>query len=180
MEIRMSIRVRRLSFLEYPNYKVSTEGRVWSNWSKRGKTGPWKEMRLRENHGRLYVSLFNGEKPGVGKRYFVHHLVLLAFVGPRPPRMECRHFPDPDPTNNRLENVHWGTKEQNEADKLVHGTSNRGSRNPAAKFTEKIVRQIRRAYRSGNFTQGELAGIFNTVQNAISQIVNYKSWKHVA
>ena len=39
----------------------------------------------------------------------------------------------------------WGTKAENEADKLVHGTHNRGSQNPQAKLTERQVIEIREA-----------------------------------
>ena len=70
-------------------------------------------------HGHLGVHLSrNGEKACK----FVHRLVLEAFVGPCPAGMVCRHFPDRNPANNRLENLQWGTPLENEADKLVHGT----------------------------------------------------------
>lgn len=58
--------------------------------------------------------------------YFVHQLVLLAFVGPCPEGMQCRHFPDDDPANNRLDNIQWGTPKQNGQDKIIHGTSGKG------------------------------------------------------
>lgn len=51
----------------------------------------------------------------------VHQLVLEAFVGPRPEGHEgCHH--DGDPTNNRLDNLHWGTKSENNLDRVRHGT----------------------------------------------------------
>ena len=61
---------------------------------------------------------------GKKRHAFVQWLVLEAFVGPCPDGMECRHFPDRDPTNNRLDNVRWGTAQENSDDKKVHGTNN--------------------------------------------------------
>jgi len=49
---------------------------------------------------------------GVRYRYFVHHLVLRAFVGPRLPGMETNHD-DFDKTNNRLSNLAYVTQKEN-------------------------------------------------------------------
>ena len=51
----------------------------------------------------------------------VHHLVLESFVGPRPEGMICRHL-DGDPSNNKVENLAWGTYKENTADMNTHGT----------------------------------------------------------
>lgn len=52
---------------------------------------------------------------------FVHRLVLEAFIGPCPSGMECRHL-DGNPSNNRLENLLWGTPLENANDRRRHGT----------------------------------------------------------
>src|SRR4051812_23303084 len=41
---------------------------------------------------------------GVSRNHLVHHLVLEAFVGPKPDCMECRHL-NGNPADNRLENL---------------------------------------------------------------------------
>ena len=51
----------------------------------------------------------------------VHHLVLEAFVGPRPDGLEGCHWND-DPTDNRLVNLRWDTRSQNTADSVRNGT----------------------------------------------------------
>ena len=51
----------------------------------------------------------------------VHELVLLAFVGPAPHKHECRHL-NGDPSDNRLKNLCWGTRSENIADAVRHGT----------------------------------------------------------
>ncbi len=49
----------------------------------------------------------------------VHTLVLEAFVGRRPKGHVVCHFPDPDPHNNRLENLQWGTHAENLAHQKI-------------------------------------------------------------
>ena len=56
---------------------------------------------------------------------YVHGLILKAFVGARPittERGEIRHL-DGDKTNNRLENLVYGTINENAADRVRHRSS---------------------------------------------------------
>src|SRR5271167_2615180 len=65
--------------------------------------------------GRLSVALsLPGLKP---KWHQLHRLVLLAFVGPCPEGMECRHL-DGNHLNNRLGNLEWNTHLVNMQDKI--------------------------------------------------------------
>lgn len=58
------------------------------------------------------------------KTWCVHALVCASFHGPRPSGMEVRHL-NGNPEDNRAENLTWGTQEENELDKVRHGTSRR-------------------------------------------------------
>lgn len=71
-----------------------------------------------DRSGYQIVSLPVGSK---SRRKYVHHIVLDAFVGLRPPHTECRHL-DGNPQNNRLENLAWGTASENAHDRVRHGT----------------------------------------------------------
>jgi DNA invertase Pin-like site-specific DNA recombinase len=55
----------------------------------------------------------------------------------------------------------------------------RGSAHGRAKLSEDIVREIRRLYATGEFTQQELALRFGVSKHTISLIVRRKIWKHV-
>lgn len=74
------------------------------------------------------------------KRPAVHILVLEAFVGPRPHRKFDGCHWDGDPSNNRLENLRWGTKRSNVADSIRHGTKVIPSRR---KLSDDAIRCIK-------------------------------------
>ena len=57
---------------------------------------------------------------GKGNSRYVHDLVLEAFVGPRPPGMECLHEDDVS-NDNRLERLRWGTRSENVKEAYANG-----------------------------------------------------------
>lgn len=105
----------------------------------------------------------------------VHCMVLEAFVGPRPPGMEGAHG-DGDKSNNVLANLRWSTPAGNQADRDLHGTSNKGERHGNAKLTDAIVREIRQSDESG----AALARRLNVSQATVSLVRRRKIWAHVA
>jgi hypothetical protein len=109
----------------FPGYRVGNDGTVWSclQRARRGQRrviGPvWKLLRPDVGQkGHLRVTLF---VDGISVRRLVHHLVLEAFVGPRPEGMEACHFPDWNPANNSASNLRWDTKQGNWRDRKLHG-----------------------------------------------------------
>lgn len=99
-------------------YDVSDQGRIRSWMPYRGTAVPRVLHPTLDRAGYEYVSL---RRRGVSIRSKVHLMVLLAFVGPRPDRMETRHL-DGNPKNNRLGNLAYGTYGENKLDKSRHGT----------------------------------------------------------
>ncbi len=163
-------------------FEVSNKGRVRSvsRFVERSRGKPfWLEGRIRKplvHQNRAYLCYR-------GKNRAVHHLVLEAFVGPKPDGMECCHFPDRNPLNNCLENLRWDTSKANSDDMRIHGTHRiknptRGEDNFLAKKTNAEVLEIRRLHSIG-YRQVNLASMFNTSQASISLIVLRKQWKHL-
>lgn len=109
-------------------YEVSNIGRVRSveRVVQGGRTPtafrkvPEKMRALTVNvDGHVRVTLHKDAKR---KIHFVHALMLAAFVGPRPdPESEIRHL-NGDPSDNRIENLAYGTHAENVADMMRHGT----------------------------------------------------------
>lgn len=154
-------------------YKISTKGTVWSIMQ-----GSWKKLKPCVGHrGHLSVRLF---KNGKVRCKLIHKLVLETFQGPCPIGMVCRHFPDRNPANNNLDNLQWGTYEENSKDRIVHGTipNTKGERAGNAKLTEKKVLKIRKLHKEG-MQQRQLGKMFCITEMAIHNVVHRKTWKHI-
>lgn len=107
-------------------YEVSDHGRVRSlSRTLETSVGPrahhGRVLRPGTQYGRKFVNLAGRDVR------LVHHLVLEAFVGPRPDGMECCHN-NGDPSDNRLENLRWDTSSSNKRDQLAHGTHSNASK----------------------------------------------------
>jgi len=89
--------------------------------------------------------------------------------------MEACHN-DGDPANNRLENLRWDTRRNNHADKLRHGTHNRGSRHHCAKLSEGQALAIRSDPRS----LSQIASSYGITRQNVSSIKRLKSWSWLA
>ncbi len=63
---------------------------------------------------------------GSQKRIAGHMLVALHFLPDRPGGLGCAHW-DGKPSNNRVDNLRWATQKENCADKIRHGTVQRGA-----------------------------------------------------
>lgn len=95
----------------HPHYLVSNHGRVWAERRQRS-AGGLKKL-TKESNGYLCCNL------GRGNHFRVHTLVLLAFVGVPGYQQEALHG-DGCRTNNRLENLRWGTRKENMEDYSRH------------------------------------------------------------
>ena len=108
----------------FPDYRVGDDGSIWS----RRSAADWRRLKPHpQSRGHCTVDL------GRRKTRFVHRLVLEAFVGSCPSGMECRHL-DGDPSNNRLDNLAWGTRLENYQDSVKHGTAYLGSEESIARI----------------------------------------------
>lgn len=69
----------------------------------------------------------------------------------------------------------WKTRAENEADKVIHGTSNRGERCGTSKLTETQVLEIRGLAVAG-LTHREIAPQFGVTRQTISKVVSGDRW----
>jgi len=107
---------------------------------------------------------------------FVHELMLYVYRGERPIGMECRHL-DGNPLNNHIDNLAWGTRLENAADRKKHNTQVHGSSHGRSKLNEREVEMILNL--SKYHTQQELADVFGVSRSRISYIINGVHWKSV-
>jgi len=111
-----------------------------------------------------------------GQRYTakVHALVARAFIGPRPDGAQIAHG-DGRRTNNALGNLRYASVKENIADKLAHGTANRGESSSGAKLTAETVRLIRAA----PGMHKHVAALFGVPRSTVSMIKARLSWAHL-
>jgi hypothetical protein len=111
------------------------------------------------------------------KKRKVHQLVADAFLGPCPPGHEVRHL-DGDRSHNVKGNLAHGTRAQNVADAIEHGTFTRGEKNGVAKLLNSQVSAIKKRLLNGAST-GLLAKEFGVSPQAISSIRSGRNWAHI-
>lgn len=113
-------------------------------------------------------------KNGYSKQYFIHRLVLEAFVGPCPDGMEACHG-NGVPSDNRLKNLRWDTASKNYKDRVKHGTCNAGERHGMAKLCDLDVYLIRNVQAK----QCDIAKFFDINSSMVCLIRKGQRWTHV-
>lgn len=150
-------------------YSVSSLGRV-----RNVRTGNLLKPQLRNKKSGHMGNVLRRD----GEQYniWVHRAVLEAFVGPAPEGTLCRHL-NGDPSNNRLDNLRWGTPKENSADRIAHGNAPRGEGNARAKLSETDVLTIwsrRPVIRPWPATA--VAREFGVTKSAVRSIWDGNSW----
>lgn len=156
---------------DFDGYFASSDGYILSK--KQGHTRVLNPIEGNDRH--LYVFLYDGQ--GNSKKMYVHRLVLMAFVGFPKDGQECRHLND-IPSDNRIENLVWGTRLENAADKRRNGGLPIGEKCYHHKLTENQVMQIRKRYSDGE-SSSDLSKVYNVSKNTVLQIVKGKKWSHL-
>lgn len=165
-------------------YEVSDIGRVRSvarPVRNRWGTETIRSSKLRaigvKREGYRFVNLFRKQH---GKPMYVHRLVAMAFL-PNPNDYPQVNHLDGDKSNNRSSNLEWCTGSVNCRHAINENLYDqaRGESTPMAKVTERDVLEMRRLWRAG-IMQKDIAEKFGVGRKAVTKIVNYQRWKHVA
>jgi len=158
-------------------YEVSSLGKVRSTplvHMHPRKDRPPKHRYIKHwiTHGYPTVCLC---RKGRKERVAIHRLVMRAFVGMPGPGEEVCHN-NGIRSDAALSNLRYATRAENHADKIIHGTTNRGERSATAKLTSADVISIREDRRS----QQELGRIHGVSQGHIHRIKSRVRWAHIA
>lgn len=167
---------------DFPMYSVSNFGKIKDNETDLILEGWF-------SSGYRYVTLHPGSFS-----YKVSFIVMHFFVGPRPNGLEIHHK-DGIKSNDRIDNLKYVTRSENQKHAWSSGLINRekhkksvnyalrigllnrkGSRNGNSKLTELEVRRLKNINAKKWYTQFELAEIFGCSQQTISAIINGTRW----
>lgn len=125
---------------------------------------------------------YNKSSNGYGQVRYEGQLYIAS-------RLVCQlaHGEPPDPSYDAAHNcgrgadgcvnpnhLRWATRIENLADRLAHGTDNRGEKNEQARLTQKQVQEIR-ALR-GKMPQLKIAKLFGITQPHVCAIQTRKEW----
>lgn len=163
-------------------YEVSDLGRVRSLertvWS-RTKTGdPLPRIQpahiLAQSPHRAGYRMAHLYKEGKRTARTVHTLVADAFLGPCPDGQEVAHN-DGVRSHNALVNLRHDTRSGNHADKVAHGTHNRGERHPLRKLTEPEVRAVRASVGRSD----DIGAVYGVTRATINAVKARRTWRHV-
>ncbi|MCH4542742.1 NUMOD4 motif-containing HNH endonuclease [Ochrobactrum sp. A-1] len=145
----------------FPGYSVSSHGRV---------CGIKGILKPHVSGGKPYltVGLYRNRKR---HPFTVHRLVMDAFIGCLPEGFDRSHI-DGNPQNNRLENLIFEKKSDNNQRKVEHGTIQRGEKSTGARLSSKQVSLIRADARKST----ELARAFNCSKSTINRIRANSIW----
>tara|TARA_R110000765_G_scaffold26628_5_gene64914 strand:- start:1212 stop:1712 length:501 start_codon:yes stop_codon:yes gene_type:complete len=152
-------------------YHSSSYGRVRSVKRK-------KIMKLNTCHKDGYVRI-RLSKHGKTTDHTVHRLIASSFVIIDDPlKNEVMHLND-NKLDNRSVNLAWGSRLDNEQDKVSKGRQVSGEDSHFSKLTEDSAIKIKKLLKEGALTQSEIAGMFNINQANVSCIKLNKTWKYV-
>lgn len=171
----------------FPGYRVGSDGSVWSCWQKTAIPTPsgrckwgyrisdtWRRLKP---DARAFRNNIPYQRVRLSGRYLlVHTVVLLAFHGPRPDGMVCRHL-DGDHNNNSASNLAWGTYGENIRDKTRHDRTNHGEKNSQAVLTHAKVAEIRTRYAAGAVTLTQLAEEYGVTFQSIGAVISGRTWR---
>lgn len=107
----------------------------------------------------------------------ISYLVLLTFVGKRPKNYDTSHL-NGNSLDDRLINLAWETRKENQKRKVAHGTDARGEKHVNSKLKNKDIFKIRKMLKD-DYTQTFIANKFNVRQCLISAIKSKKTWFHI-
>jgi hypothetical protein len=105
------------------------------------------------------------------RKFYIHRLVANAFIDNPMNKKVVNHL-DGDKFNNIVLNLEWCTHRENNIHALNIGLSNvMGEKNPMCKYSDEVVKEVRKLYKTGKYKQSELAEVFGISRMQVNRIV---------
>lgn len=159
----------------YKGPRLPVAERFWKKVRKTDSCWLWTGSISSFGHGSFNIS---------GRAEVASRMAWILTYGEIPHSMWILHKCDV-PACVNPDHLYLGTRDNNLRDamdrkRLGAKTPLRGSKNPKAKLNDHIVREIRKLYASGNFSQEDIAKQFEISRSTIEMIIQHKRWAHVS
>jgi len=157
---------------------AANDGNLWS-CRNQGWGGKWRLLSRRSTNSDGYVNTQVAGKRGIVGLKFAS-AICAAFHGPRPsPEMQACHK-DGSRTNDRADNLYWGTPRDNTDDRLRHGRKSGPppEKTNTAKLTWAKALWIRSQH--GLRSPRDLAQQFGVTVSSICAVWKNRTWKQAA
>lgn len=117
-----------------------------------------------------------------GVSWLAHRVAWVLANGEIPAGLQVAHHCDNPPCVN-IFHLYLATNAQNQADKAARGRGatgdKRGQHNSIARLTDESVREIRRLYATGDYTQKSIGERFGVTQSTVHFVAKRKTWHHI-
>jgi hypothetical protein len=152
---------------ELEKHIVYSDGRIWSKLFKRfnstkitlGSKNPYEQFKINR------------------KSIYVHRLIAECFI-PNPLNLPEVNHKNGIKTDNRMENLEWVTRLENQDHACKTGLiDNKGENHKLSKLTNAEVYKIK--HESKHLGSTKLGRMYNVSHVCISLIKNNKKWKHI-
>lgn len=153
------------------NYFVSIDGKIVSVIGKNIRL-------LKPIKCGLYDGVQLSHNDCVIRKVYIHRLMLSSWDMPALPEQQCRHL-DGNRVNNALVNLQWGSKAENERDRVLHGTSAVGTKNPQSKLTDSSVKHLRALRKESAWSYKRLGNYFGVSTMTAYRAVTGQAWSHL-
>ena len=112
----------------------------------------------------------------IGKKLmFIHRLVAEKYI-PNPENKPQVNHKDGNKLNNCVDNLEWVTNQENRNHAVDNDLQVTGEKCSWAKLTEENVKEIRA---NPGYENEYWARKFKVSRSTISDVVNYRTWKHI-
>lgn len=157
--------MRKIEIPDFPNYFVTEDGHVWSEWRHQYVS----EVIMEKKYHRVVLS-----KNNKSYNFLVHRLVAQAFI-PNPDNKPCVNHKDENPENNHYTNLEWVTHKENN-NYGSHGNKNGAAHSKAVIKIDKNTGEELQYYHSLR----EAAKDLNMSATNISSVCKHKPHYHTA
>lgn len=148
--------------LTIDDYEITRDGKVINK-----QTG---HTLAPQPNGKGYLRVSIGKK-----LMFIHRLVAEKYI-PNPENKPQVNHKDGNKLNNCIDNLEWVTNQENRNHAVDNDLQVTGEKCSWAKLTEENVKEIRA---NPGYENEYWARKFKVSRSTISDVVNYRTWKHI-